>query len=658
KPFVEIPEQPRIEPPSPELIQSFPPSWPAALCNFQLSVLPILGFLHCLYDDSDELFLDSVQDAGCNLGDASMPATWLDFCQDIRPVLQKAREALKTAEKPEDILGALRCLIDGDVQCVGLLAACWRRPWAHRIYRSSLKRGGRAEKYVDDFAESVARELGNEPGDVAFWETLESWARSSALNRSRVFVEELLKVVQGDLERGNALSKKGTPLPKGNVVPYARAAPDSGAPSGYVLLGGGSREAGDGSGRRVTDARETRTYSVLPSPGDIEAFSFHGKISRVDASRDVQLFYFTERARSAEWDPQKVSSHYTNTRRAEEHGAFECGWVSAHLPEQAIELDKARKVKIERVQALQPEQCRAETFRVEYQHTIIDSLRGHLNRLNVDKVVLIFHGYCVGFDQAILMAARIMAAVSPENDLLGIVCDWPSKNARPCYHIDARQIPTSTDSFFRLGLGDSETYGVGALGKGVIPLLQHPLDGEPLVREIYLFAHSMGNQLLMNGLALTRDFPIEDREALRQVVCLASDIDVEALRRGLKSGLWHINPTSRVTLYFSANDWALRGSTWINWSEVRVGADPRLEGFLPPAQQDRFDRVDCASVGNLIDVGHSYHVSSHPVRMDLREVFQGTSASHPQRLGRTVKSADTPQPGLFQIAAWRRKIWF
>lgn len=173
--------------------------------------------------------------------------------------------------------------------------------------------------------------------------------------------------------------------------------------------------------------------------------------------------------------------------------------------------------------------------------------------------------------------------------------------------------------------------------------------GEPVARNITLIAHSMGNWVLMSGLALTRYYQdAEDRRAVKQVLSIAADINIEDLRRGLKSGLWHTNTISRVTLYFSESDRALYGSTLINWSATRVGADLRLEGFSGPSTGDRFDRIDCSSTGRAAgQLGHSYHVSSHPVRQDIGEVCKGTLAR--LRIERTIGYHPMVQPGLYRL---------
>jgi esterase/lipase superfamily enzyme len=141
----------------------------------------------------------------------------------------------------------------------------------------------------------------------------------------------------------------------------------------------------------------------------------------------------------------------------------------------------------------------------------------------------------------------------------------------------------------------------------------------------------MGNQMLLNGLAISSSYPKEDREAIKQVVCVAPDTNDQAFGDGILEGLWRGNSVSRVTQYYCDSDWALLVSSWLLLRQERAGAHDVAELLSSAGQQ--YNSVDCSKApGSLL--AHSYHASSEPVRRDLKEVLYEKSVS--DRLGRTI----------------------
>jgi hypothetical protein len=403
-------------------------------------VWPLLGFLHVLYTDLGELFLESTSEG-------SAPSEWLQFCTNVKPLLEKGRDELLLADTLREVWGPLHSLVSD------LVDACRKQQWSTRFCDEAIERGGSEKEYVAILDQWLARETasGGKPED--FWIQLEGDARLPIQAAARAHVEALLKALQRDSEGW----EQGTLT--GSVWSSVR-----------VALRGGKGESKE-KGKAAADLGGSKGPSSQEDgpkldPGDIESVLIGGKVGWTEC-KVVELFYFTERARANPWSDTD-GNRYTNQRRnIYRDGRFECGWAEVEVEAQYLCLAEPRSAKILKVAPLATE-CTAATFHA-YELAVATDLRSKITAKKLpSKAVLCIHGYKTGFEDALKMAARTMACADLEQ--LGIVLDWPSANSLGRYPKDQDQMNPSAGTFFNTQLGAAGA-GDGAQGKGVLPLL-------------------------------------------------------------------------------------------------------------------------------------------------------------------------------------------
>lgn len=122
-----------------------------------------------------------------------------------------------------------------------------------------------------------------------------------------------------------------------------------------------------------------------------------------------------------------------------------------------------------------------------------------------------------------------------------------------------------------------------------------------------LVAHSMGNRVLT---AAVRQLALKGRiqGKLREIVLAAPDVDASTFRRDLAQVL--AKSASRVTLYASSNDEALKVSRGVNGAP-RVGDTAEVLMLAPG-----IDTIDVSEVDSSL-LGHTYYGSNVNVLADL-----------------------------------------
>lgn len=228
-------------------------------------------------------------------------------------------------------------------------------------------------------------------------------------------------------------------------------------------------------------------------------------------------------------------------------------------------------------------------------HALVRVARARLDRSPRGQVLLFVHGYNVSFAEAARRTAQIAHDI--EFDGVPVCFSWPAQGYLLDYLVDATNAewaePHLTE-FLRLLAHDGAT------------------------RPIHLLAHSMGNRLLVRALReLMRDNPAPDPPPFDQIILAAADIDAEIFERDFAPS---VSAAARhVTVYVSANDWALLGSNRLH-KYARLGQRQSPNSHLGAFPNLRV--VDATPVDHGI-VGHMYYGESPTVLDEIRGLVSG-----------------------------------
>ncbi len=199
-----------------------------------------------------------------------------------------------------------------------------------------------------------------------------------------------------------------------------------------------------------------------------------------------------------------------------------------------------------------------------------------------NKALIFVHGYNVTFEDA----ARRTAQMSYDLAFDGapIFFSWPSNGTTAAYSADESDIEWATPH-----LRDFFTEVARESG----------------AEEIYLVAHSMGNRGVTRALI---DLEPETRRVFREVILTAPDVDADLFRRDILPAIRAEG--SRITLYASANDLALKASKSVH-KTPRAG-EAGADLIVAPG----LDTIDASSVETSF-LGHSYYAEQRSVISDL-----------------------------------------
>jgi esterase/lipase superfamily enzyme len=138
------------------------------------------------------------------------------------------------------------------------------------------------------------------------------------------------------------------------------------------------------------------------------------------------------------------------------------------------------------------------------------------------------------------------------------------------------------------------------------------LDGAPGVSAIHIVAHSMGGRIAAAALEKLVYPALHIQGRIQQVVLAAPDIDADTL---LQIAPAVRKNASRVTVYGSDSDWAIRASRLFHWAH-RAG-----EGGTRIIVHDAFDSIDATEAGTG-HLGHSYVTDSSSVLGDIHTLIR------------------------------------
>jgi esterase/lipase superfamily enzyme len=203
------------------------------------------------------------------------------------------------------------------------------------------------------------------------------------------------------------------------------------------------------------------------------------------------------------------------------------------------------------------------------------------------RALIFIHGFRNTFERGIGRAAQIARDIHYPGPILAFA--WPSRGTTVGYPRDAANARWATDDIEDFLLDVSENSGAW---------------------RVDILAHSMGNQPLIDALD---DITQEHKRVLfGQVIMAAPDVDADIFLREVPS---IISRASRVTLYTSSKDEALRASK--DFNGFRRAGDASAGVVVLPG----VDTIDVTAAGSD-PLGHSYYRDARTVLLDIDTLLQ------------------------------------
>lgn len=230
-------------------------------------------------------------------------------------------------------------------------------------------------------------------------------------------------------------------------------------------------------------------------------------------------------------------------------------------------------------------------------------VRSRALSLNRPGVLLFVPGYNVSFVDGARRAAQLAYDIAFEGPL--VYFSWPS---------DGRLLQYMRD----------ETTAFNAWGpmKDVLQTITGLAPGT----RVYMIGHSMGNRVMLHGLAeLLRDHP-NARHSLQQVVMAAPDVGLREFKNLITKDLAGTAP--RYTLYANLDDIPVGVSEWLH-DDRRLGdGGPGIAVFVG------VDSIDASAISKeFFSLHHSYFGDSTSLLSDLFTlIHSGTEPSKRFRL--------------------------
>jgi len=240
----------------------------------------------------------------------------------------------------------------------------------------------------------------------------------------------------------------------------------------------------------------------------------------------VQVFYATDRSRSAQSDPSKI---FGSKRGQLSYGSCEIGIPRDSKPGLN---ETAAQARANEAPGFRPT-LRKVTPR-EYD-TYLEQLKGAIAKSAKKSAFVFVHGYNVTFAEAARRTARMKYDLG--FDGAAIFFSWPSKGRADAYSADEADVEWAQPDLKEF-LKDFAT--------------------KTKARNIYLIAHSMGNRALTKAYIYLASERPELRKVFREVILVAPDIDSDQFKRDIAPAL--AASSSHTTLYTSSRDLALKAS--------------------------------------------------------------------------------------------------
>ena len=335
--------------------------------------------------------------------------------------------------------------------------------------------------------------------------------------------------------------------------------------------------ARSGLGGRATGLRQAAYAEASPeAPEQVleTGRELAGAVSADTDIRRVPVFFATNR---------KPGTLPRDLFLGEPAGQISFGLASVTIP---VAKHRIGRVETPRWWTLFPDSNREQRFVTIAEVSALDrgAFRAGIERAaagaDAPELLVFLHGYNVTFEEAARRAAQLACDMSFPG--IVVLFSWPSLGGLLHYPADEERAAASAD-------GLAEFLGV--------------LEGGPW-RHVHLVAHSMGNRVMLLGLA---DNP-RPAVPFGQVVFVAADIYVDVFvpkwRKLLAAG------SLPATSYTSGRDWALGVSHFLHRAD-RIGF---VQGT--PYLADGVDTVDATAVDTSF-IGHGYFSSERSLLTDL-----------------------------------------
>lgn len=216
---------------------------------------------------------------------------------------------------------------------------------------------------------------------------------------------------------------------------------------------------------------------------------------------------------------------------------------------------------------------------------LLEDLNNELQGTIDCSLLVYIHGYNNSFEDAAFRTAQLSYDLGFKGR--SIFYSWPSEKEPLKYPVDVQTAAWTQSNFksFLFDLLENTSYS-----------------------NIYLVAHSMGNQVYQKGLAdLITERP-EQISRIKEIILAAPDIDVDLFKRDVYPILSRLK--AGITLYASSKDKALKVSNEVNGGS-RLGDSGRKITILP-----NIETIDASEVKTDF-IGHAVFAESSSIITDM-----------------------------------------
>lgn len=246
--------------------------------------------------------------------------------------------------------------------------------------------------------------------------------------------------------------------------------------------------------------------------------------------------------------------------------------------------DPVKHIMLQKVEQLAPD-------------AFFQEARSVLAKSRKEEAFVFVHGYNVGFEDAARRTAQM--AYDLKFDGVPIFYSWPSQGGFLSYAVDETNVEWTIPHLKKFLSDVSQKTGA---------------------KTVHLIAHSMGNRALTRTLKELHDEKSDAR--FNEVILAAPDIDADVFRNQIQPAI--VNVADRVTLYASANDYALQVSQKVHGYR-RAGDAGKNILVLP-----KMDTIDVTSIDTSF-LGHSYYGDNNSVITDLKTLIDERLPPHQRK---------------------------
>ncbi|MHB8477501.1 MAG: alpha/beta hydrolase [Steroidobacteraceae bacterium] len=302
----------------------------------------------------------------------------------------------------------------------------------------------------------------------------------------------------------------------------------------------------------------------------------------------VRIFYGTNRAPTGDTKPAlfygkgrgELQYGYLNVTIPQLHKEAELEtqprWTEYTFPLSEAAM-RRRYVLLDRITPLPKD---------DFVRALREQIKGSPSR----DLFIFVHGFNNTFEDAARRAAQL--AYDLDFDGTPILYSWPSQGSATAYAVDEA--------------------AVGISGRKMADFLETVV-AQSGAERIHVLAHSMGNRALIEALQtyLAKRAPDKRQHIFGQIVFTAPDVDRDYFMDAIDSVR---GAAERVTLYASANDYALRSSQFLHGAP-RAGSAGDVIIRLPG-----LDTIDMSAVP-ADALGHSYFAANSGAIYDIFRIL-------------------------------------